>query len=146
MNSPTVLIRIAIFLVVLLLIDIYAYQAFKTIFRANSFFRFGYWIFSIAVMIGIIYAFLTFSRDTGPNPSFSYLMALVILSIVPKLIILTVMLGEDVWRLGEGTFQLFGKSKPDEFLPDRRKFVSQTALVLSAIPFIGIIHGVLIGR
>ncbi|WP_417611130.1 metallophosphoesterase [Owenweeksia hongkongensis] len=146
MNSITLFIRIAIFLAVLVLIDLYAYQAFKTTFRASSFFRMAYWIFSGAVMIGVVYAFLTFSRDTPPQTSFSFLMALMILSIVPKLIILTVMLSEDIWRVGEGTLKLFAKEKPDEFLPDRRKFVSQTALVLSAIPFIGIIHGVLIGR
>lgn len=145
MNSIALFIRISIFLVILFLIDLYAYQAFKTAFRPSSFVRYAYWIFSGLVLASVVYAFMSFDRSIGPAASFMYFMALMLLSIVPKLIILTVMFGEDIWRLGEGTVRKIGGSEGD-FMPDRRKFVSQTALVLSAIPFIGIIHGVLIGR
>jgi len=146
MNSTVIFIRIAIFVVILFLIDLYAYQAFKTVFRPSSFFRFFYWIFSGLVLASVVYAFLSFDRSSGPAATFMYFMALMLLSIVPKLIILAVMLGEDIWRVGEGTFRKIAGSSQEDFMPDRRKFVSQTALVLSAIPFIGIIHGVLIGR
>lgn len=56
------------------------------------------------------------------------------------------MFGEDIIRFLTGTFQSVSGNSEGNFLPERRKFVSQTALVLSAIPFLGILHGVLIGK
>lgn len=56
------------------------------------------------------------------------------------------MFGEDITRFLTGAYQSFNGNSESDFLPERRKFVSQTALVLSAIPFLGILHGVLIGK
>lgn len=56
------------------------------------------------------------------------------------------MFGEDIFRFLTGIFQSVSGNSEGDFLPDRRKFISQTALVLSAIPFLGILHGVLIGK
>ncbi|MDZ7848686.1 MAG: metallophosphoesterase [Owenweeksia sp.] len=55
------------------------------------------------------------------------------------------MFGEDVWRVLSGSVQKLTGGQGD-FLPSRRKFVSQIALGVAAIPFLGIIHGVLRGR
>ncbi len=73
-------------------------------------------------------------------------MSLLVLSILPKLIILAFLFGEDVFRFFAGIFQSLGENRQGDFLPDRRKFISQTALLLSTIPFLGILHGVLIGK
>ncbi len=141
-----IILRLAIFLAVLLLIDLYAFQAVKTAFRQASGARWAYWIFSGLVYASLIYMFVIFDRNKGPqNLQFQYIMALTILSLVPKLILFIGMLGEDVFRISEGTVRkLAGNS--EGFMPDRRRFVSQTALVLAAIPFAGIIHGVLKGK
>ena len=68
------------------------------------------------------------------------------LSLIPKLIILAFLFGEDIVRFLSGTYQSLTGNREGDFLADRRKFISQTALVLSAIPFLGILHGVLIGK
>lgn len=140
-----VLLRILLFLIFLSLIDWYTYQAFKTSFPSQTWVKIGYWLFSILVYVYISYGFLTFSRE-AMNPSFGTMVSLMILSIVPKLIILTFLFGEDVFRFFAGSFQSLSGSRQGDFLPDRRKFISQTALILSAIPFAGILHGVLIGK
>lgn len=140
-----VLLRILLFLIFLSLIDWYTYQAFKTSFPSQTWVKIGYWLFSILVYVYISYGFLTFSRE-AMNPSFGTMVSLMILSIVPKLIILTILFGEDVFRFFAGSFQSLLGSRQGDFLPDRRKFISQTALILSAIPFAGILHGVLIGK
>ncbi len=70
--------------------------------------------------------------------------SLLILSLVPKLIILVVLFGEDIVRFISGIFQ--SGSRKGDFLADRRKFISHTALVLAAVPFLGILHGVFIGK
>lgn len=65
---------------------------------------------------------------------------------IPKLIILAFLFGEDIVRFLSGTYQSLTGNREGDFLADRRKFISQTALVLSVIPFLGILHGVLIGK
>ncbi len=68
------------------------------------------------------------------------------LSLIPKLIILAFLFGEDLVRFLTGTYQYLTGNHEGDFLAERRKFISQTALVISAIPFLGILHGVLIGK
>lgn len=140
-----ILFRILVFLIFLGLIDWYSYQAFKTLFPSQIWIKAGFWIFSIAIYLFTIFVFLTFDRGSvGLN--FGRLISLLVLSILPKLIILTFLFGEDILRFGTGIFQSISGTREGDFLPDRRKFVSQAALVLSTIPFLGILHGVLIGK
>ncbi|WP_026969705.1 metallophosphoesterase [Algoriphagus terrigena] len=140
-----ILFRILIFLIFLGLIDWYSYQAFKTLFPTQTWVKASFWIFSIAIYLFTIFVFLTFDRgNIGLN--FGRLMSLLVLSILPKLIILAFLFGEDVFRFFAGIFQSLGENRQGDFLPDRRKFISQTALLLSTIPFLGILHGVLIGK
>ncbi len=56
------------------------------------------------------------------------------------------MFGEDILRFLTGIYQSVSGSREGDFLPNRRKFISQTALVLSSIPFLGILHGVMVGK
>ncbi|GAB3235271.1 metallophosphoesterase [Algoriphagus aestuariicola] len=140
-----VLLRILIFLLFLGLIDWYSYQAFKTLFPTQTWVKVGFWLFSIAIYLFTIFVFMTFDRGSiGLN--FGRLISLLVLSILPKLIILAILFGEDVLRFVTGIFQSVSGNDREGFLPERRKFISQTALVLSAIPFLGILHGVLIGK
>ena len=146
MNIAGIIIRLAIFMAILFIIDLYAFQAIKTAFRQAVSARWSYWIFSGLVYAALIYLMIIFDRNQGPqNNQFQFIMALTILSLVPKLILLISMLGEDVFRLGEGIVTRIG-GKETEFMPDRRRFVSQTAVFLAAIPFVGIIHGVFKGK
>ena len=140
-----ILFRILIFLLFLGLIDWYSYQAFKTLFPTQTWVKASFWIFSAVIYLFTIFVFLTFDRgNIGLN--FGRLMSLLVLSILPKLIILAFLFGEDVFRFFAGIFQSLGENRQGDFLPDRRKFISQTALLLSTIPFLGILHGVLIGK
>lgn len=80
------------------------------------------------------------------NLSFGRMVSLLILSLIPKLIILAMLFGEDILRFFTGIFYSLAGNREGDFLPDRRKFISQTALALAAVPFLGILHGVLIGK
>ena len=139
------LFRILFFLLFIGLIDWYSFQAFKTLFPTQIWIKTGFWIFSILIYLFTIYVFLTFDRG-NVNLNFGRLVSLLVLSILPKLIILAFLFGEDIFRFFTGIFYSFGENRQGDFLPDRRKFVSQTALILSSIPFLGILHGVLIGK
>nr|WP_246628905.1 metallophosphoesterase [Algoriphagus marincola] len=127
------------------LIDWYSYQAFKTLFPNQNWVKIGFWVFSIGIYLFAIFVFLTFDRiNVGLN--FGRLISLLVLSILPKLIILVFLFGEDITRIARGVFQSISGTNNGDFLPERRKFISQTALLLSAIPFLGTLHGVLIGK
>ncbi len=139
------MIRILIFLLFLGLIDWYSYQAFKTLFSEQVWIKIGFWAFSIAVYLFVAYSFVTFDRG-AISPNFGRMASLLVLSLIPKLIVLVFLFGEDIVRFFTGIFQSATGSREGDFLPDRRKFVSQTALALAAIPFLGILHGVLIGK
>lgn len=139
------LFRILFFLVFIGLIDWYSFQAFKTLFPTQTWIKAGFWIVSIAIYLFTIFVFLTFDRS-NVSLNFGRLISVLVLSIVPKLFIISFLFGEDIFRFFAGIFYSYGENRQGDFLPDRRKFVSQTALILSAIPFLGILHGVLIGK
>ncbi|HBF20860.1 MAG: phosphoesterase [Owenweeksia sp.] len=142
----SILIRLLIVTVILLIIDLYAYQAVRTAFRESAWARWVYWGISVGVLFFIAYGFFSFSRQDGPGGMFQLLAGTVILFLIPKLILLAIMLGEDVWRLLSGTMRKVVYGSETEFIVDRRKFISQTALVLAAIPFAGILHGIWKGK
>ncbi|WP_057937417.1 metallophosphoesterase [Algoriphagus resistens] len=137
--------RILLLLISIFLIDWYSYQAFKTVFPQQSWIKIGFWVFSISVYLFVVYGFLTFSRG-NLSLNFGRMISLLVLSLIPKLIVLGFMFGEDILRFLSGIFYSVAGNQEGDFLPDRRKFVSQAALALSAIPFLGILHGVLIGK
>ncbi|WP_439488666.1 metallophosphoesterase [Algoriphagus sp.] len=139
------MIRILLLIIFVFLIDWYSYQAFKTVFPEQSWIKIGFWIFSVFVYLFVAYGFLTFSRG-NLSLSFGRLISLLVLSLIPKLIVLSFMFGEDILRVFTGIFYSLAGHREGDFLPDRRKFISQTALVLSSIPFLGILHGVLVGK
>lgn len=141
-----ILIRIFLVVFFIFLIDWYSYQAFRTLFSNQSWIKIVFWVSSIAVYLFVAYGFLNFDRSSNSTVNLGRLISLLVLFLIPKLIIIGFMFGEDIIRFLTGTYQSASGNNEGDFLPERRKFVSQTALVLSAIPFLGILHGVLIGK
>lgn len=145
--SISILIRVLILFVFLLLVDFYAYQAVKTAFRGSTIARIIYWSITAGMICYLAYIVLNFNRNAGPTGVFSNFMALTILLTVPKLIMIIFMLGEDVFRFLEGTItSIAGKEDKTTFLASRRKFISQSAMVIAAIPFASILYGVWRGK
>ena len=74
-------------------------------------------------------------------------LGLLLLVLVPKLILTFVMALEDILRLLIGTRNYFANyDKEASFLPERRRFVSQVALGIAAIPLLSLIYGMTIGK
>jgi predicted MPP superfamily phosphohydrolase len=67
--------------------------------------------------------------------------------LIPKFLLSLVLLFEDIYRLFVGTSNYFSNYNKDAtFFPERRKFVSQIALGLAAIPFASLIYGMTFGK
>ena len=139
------MMRWIIFIAFVLFIDFYAFQSVKTSTK-NKFVVVFYWLFSIAVLLNVIYQLTTFNNSKGMPQSVMFAFGLLILSMVPKVIALIIMFGEDIFRISNGGFNYFVNSKSTTFLADRREFVSKVALGLAAIPFASVLYGMARGK
>jgi hypothetical protein len=70
-------------------------------------------------------------------------MALVMLSIIPKLFISLFLIGEDVFRF---IYSFFDTTEKDSFLVARNIWYNRAVLMLTLIPFFGIVYGVIKGK
>ena len=103
----------------------------------------SYWLSDI-ILLGLIIFFGArgyFAK--GPNKKMNWLMALVMLSIIPKLFISVFLIAEDIYRF---IFSVITIGSREEFLIGRSVFFDRVILLLSLIPFFGIIHGVWKGK
>ena len=77
-----------------------------------------------------------------------YAFAFLIALLVPKMIMLVLMFAEDVFRIPQAMYRYFteGEAAKGNYMPSRRKFISQLALGLAAIPFASILYGIYKGK
>lgn len=142
-HSDIMIFRILFTLGFVLAIDLYAYQAFKTVFRSSAT-PWIYWGVTIAyVVFAIVVSYLMSSGRVNYN-LLGMLMGGTILLTVPKLVVIVPLLLEDVVRIGQFLFR--AATTQPTVMPERRTFLSQLALGVAAIPFIGIIDGIWKGR
>ena len=137
------MLRWIIPIVFYILIDIYAFQAIKTISK-NHFIHGVYVLSSLAILVFFIYAIT--SPDARTNPKMMYIYGLFLALFVPKIIAVIAMFGEDVIRVFVGVFYKIGGGSEASFMPSRRKFVSTVALGVAAIPFAALLYGMIKGK
>ena len=142
-HSDIMIFRILFTLGFVLAIDLYAYQAFKTVFRSTAT-PWIYWGITVAYIVLSVSISVLMSSGKVDYKYLGILMGASILLAVPKLVAIIPLLIEDITRLGQFLFRA-ATTQPST-LPGRRTFVSQIALGLAAIPFIGIIDGIWKGR
>ena len=142
-HSDIMIFRILFTLGFVLAIDLYAYQAFKTVFRSTAT-PWIYWGITLAYIVLSVSISVLMSSGKVDYKYLGVLMGASILLAVPKLVAIIPLLIEDITRLGQFLFRA-ATTQPTT-LPGRRAFVSQIALGLAAIPFIGIIDGIWKGR
>jgi predicted MPP superfamily phosphohydrolase len=129
------------------LIEFYSFQAFKTVIKPKVF----HWIYllvSVLALVLIVYGFTKFDRSVGQTKQSLFTIGLLLLFIIPKVLITSILLLEDITRVLLGIVRVFtdNTSSSENFLPERRKFISQVALGLAAIPFSSLIYGMTLGK
>lgn len=138
--------RWIIFILVLLFIEFYAFQAIRTLFKTRAV-LIAYLVLSALIVAFILYSFTQFDRSVGQTRQTLFTFGLVLLVYLPKILIMFVMFGEDIYRLARGGINYFYQSNVDtSVFPARRKFVSQIGLGLAAVPFLSLIYGMAVGR
>ena len=139
-------LRWIILFIIIAIIEVYAFQAVKT-FTKVRWVLIAYALISFVVIVFVFYEFTKFDRTIGQTQMTMMTMGLLILVLVPKLILTFFMLLEDIYRVFSGTVTHFmGDNDNGAFLPDRRKFISQIALGIAAIPFLSLVYGMTKGK
>ena len=140
------MIRWVIFILIFGIIDFYAFQAVKTIFRSKPI-NIIYLLISLLVIGNLIYQ-LTSSGRGGLNTRMNLAIGLFLTLYIPKIVVMMIMFGEDILRVPQAVFQYFteGKNSEGSYMPSRRVFVSKLALGMAAIPFASFLYGMYKGR
>ncbi|WP_298904507.1 metallophosphoesterase [uncultured Psychroserpens sp.] len=138
------MVRWIIFILIYSLFSFYGFQAVKTVTKVSWL---HYLFIAIAIVIAgnFIYQFSIGSEGRVLNPSKSYAFGFLLAFMSLNLVIVPILLGEDIVR---GALGLYDKlvTKDSFYLPSRRKFISQIALGLAAIPFSSLLYGMYKGK
>lgn len=138
------ILPLIIFTAIAFALEFYSFQAVRTITK-NRFVK-GIWLFmSIAVYIYFLYVIFTTPRSAGQTKEFQLAAGMMITVLLPKLFIIVVLFGEDIARLFMKSISIFS-SDTTQPIAGRRKFISQLALGLAAIPFASFLYGIVQGR
>lgn len=144
------MIRWLIFILVIGVADYYAFQSLKTVTKSNWWYAL-YWLFTIAVLGNFLIQFYGFNRSNGFSQANSLAVGFLIAMVVPKLVLIAIMFSEDVFRIPQGIYSYFmqddsGSANQIKHIPARRRFISQIALGLAAVPFASILYGMYKGK
>ena len=150
------LLAFFVFLLVLVLIDLYAYKGVNTALggwtvAGRRWVRFIYWAISIGMIAALVWAAFNV-QELRANRSYSFffsLVALLMLFLLPKLVIIAFHLIEDLLELLRWVACRLGQSSgtgSDAEPITRFRFLSQLGLALATIPFAGVLYGITKGR
>lgn len=132
------------FMIFLIVLQWYAFQALKTITRNRS-----WWAFyglTVAFILGsFLWQLFTYDRSVNWTPYITYSLGIFIALMSGQLIVIPLLLFEDLSRLVMGIYHYFSTNEKFH-LVERRKFISQAALALGAIPFGSLLYGMYEGR
>lgn len=131
-----------ILLAVFFVIEIYVYQAIRNI-TTNNYIRIGYWVFTLLAYGIILYWILTFNKASRDHQQIQLMVSAMMIFVLPKLLSVIFLLIGDFTRFVEFGFKYF--TAKENYFPERRKFISTTALaaagIFSALAIDGIIFG-----
>ena len=134
-----------IFIIIYTLIDLYALQAIRTLTK-NLWITGIYLIVSLVVIVSLYFLLNSNSSTHFSQPPISYLFGLLIALIIPKLLVIIFMFGEDIIRLLSGFYFKIFTGEKSFYIPSRRKFISTLALGVAAIPFSALLYGMIKGK
>lgn len=152
-NSGTKVFLVFLSLLALFL-SWYAFQALKTVmgnwgnpalkFTAYTF----YWSAMGVYCYLIISTYLNIFQSREISPQSQLMLNIFLTVTITQLTIILFLFGEDLFRLGKAGVNYFTALSSDNGwqIPGRRKFVSQLALMVAAIPFYSFIFGIRKGK
>ena len=150
------ILRVFLFIAAItLLLDWYVFNGLRTLVqdwssqRSKNTVLCGFLTVSIGTTLLFLIGISSFRTARGMTPFHEWVLSLFLVFLVTKLVFSIVLLLGDFSRLFYGLGNRLLKSgdrKDLPFFPARRKFISEIALVAAAIPFGGLLYGMLKGK
>lgn len=137
--------RWIIFIILYILIDMYAFQAFRTLTRSN-WGAYAYFFVSFLVLGSFLYYWLQPSQGSVLTGARSYVFGILLSFLVAKILLVFFMFGEDIVRGFTALYNKLFVSGGTFHWASRRKFVSTIAIGVAAIPFVSLLYGMYQGK
>ena len=153
--SPRAARNFVIFLVLLVLIDLYAYKGVNAALANHSItlrriVRFLYWTISVGIIGLLIYTMIDMQalRERRDHSYVFSLVALFLLFFLPKLVMVIFHGLDDLLHAGRWIYAKLmpGTLEAEGVSLSRANFLSQLGLIVAAVPFTGVLYGVTKGR
>lgn len=138
------IITLIIASIIFFVVEFYAFQALKTITK-NKYIKWLWIIVAVAIYANFFYTILSTPRSAGQTKAFQLAFGLLLTFLIPKLVLVAFMFGEDVVRVFQKMISAFSSGET-KLLAGRRQFISKLALGLAAIPFASFLYGIIQGR
>jgi predicted MPP superfamily phosphohydrolase len=139
------LLRWIFFLTFFSLLQWYSFQVIKTIGLSKPL------VIAYIAVVGLIfgnfmYYSIDYERSADWTQGISFSLGLFLSLMVFQLILVLFLAFEDLLRLPQALYRFFIERGEGNYLPSRRKFISQLALGLAAIPFASLLVGMFKGK
>jgi predicted MPP superfamily phosphohydrolase len=137
-----------------LLLDWYVFSGLKTFTadwhsqRWRQVVIYGYLLISVGVTALFMLGFGAFSTAKGMLPFHEWMLSLFLTFFITKLFFVIVLSLGDLGRFFVGIFNMVSESRQvsDSYFPDRRKFISELAILAAAFPFTGFFYAMFRGK
>lgn len=139
------MLRWVLLIIIAGLFNFYTYQALKTITK-HSWVHYLYLAVAIIVIGNFIIQFSIASEGRVLSPAKSYAFGFLLAFMSISLIVFPILFGEDIIRFLVGIYDKVTNSSSKITFPARRKFISQLALGLAALPFGSLLYGMYKGK
>jgi predicted MPP superfamily phosphohydrolase len=137
-----------------LLLDWYVFSGLKTL--ANSWqprprqvITFGYLVISVGVTITFLLGLGSLRRAQGMTPLHEWVLSIFLAFLVSKLFFIIILFLGDIGRFFYGVARHFVNPKgsaSESFFPARRKFISELAVLVAAVPLTGFFYAMVKGK
>src|ERR1700733_15026588 len=110
---------------------------------------FGYLFLAIGILVWLLAGISSFRTAKGMEPYHEWVLSIFLVFLISKLFFVLVLFIGDIVRFFYGIIRFFVKPKNKQakpFFPARRRFVSEMAILVAAVPFTGLFYGMLKGK
>ena len=139
------LLRWILILAITAIIQLYAFQAVRTL-TANRLIHTIYWILVLSILIPFYGQSFFYGRTRGFSHFMSYSLGLFFSLFLFQSFLIVFLFLEDIVRLPNGLYRYVTNQGSEGWIPERRKFISQLALGLAAVPFSALLYGMIRGK
>lgn len=141
--------RLLLFLGVLLLVEVYTFQAVRTAAQGWSAggqraITWGYWGLTALMLVGIVLIMVLRGRGAMPPAWSSYFFATLLALWLSKFVVVLFLFVDDIVRVGKVALNALSPGEP-RYDPSRSRFLSLLGLGAAAIPFAALVWGMVKG-